>query len=275
MDTDVEPERRFVVPNFVRLLAAVGALFLLVTTSCNKSNESESGAEKRQRAHDYLQALIPMGESVTNIIQKFGPPSQTFETPWKTLGLSFHFRDDDENAFAAGVGGFTAYFASNRLTDWQPIYVTRISSTKVLPIKHESASFHSEKPVFAFCLISEEPKEGSIYINDSKYPKLGYVNKSPDLPIFSGKYTLYEYGNKSIGLVDGDRQVEFDLSEADGEKLRELTAGNIGKRMAIMVDSQVVIAPRIQSAVSDGHVSITASGMAYSNLLQALRAQRQ
>ena len=273
MNTDVKPDRRLVVPNFVRLLAAVGALFLLVTTSCNKSKESESGAQKRQRGHDYLQALIPMGESVTNIIQKFGPPSQTFETPWKTLGLSFQFRDDDEKAFAAGVGGFTAYFASNCLTDWRPIYVTRISSTKVLPIKHEPVSFHSEKPVLAFCLVSEEPKEGSIYIDDSQYPKLGYVNKSPDLPIFSGKYTLYEYGNKSISLVDG--QVEFDLSDADGKKLRELTAGNIGKRMAIMVDSQVVIAPRIQSTVSDGRVSITASGMAYSNLLQTLRAQRK
>src|SRR5579863_1873618 len=118
-----------VIRAFARLLVAAGGLLLLMTTACNKSNESESGAQKRQTAHDYLQALIPMGESITNVIQKFGPPSHTFETPWKTLALSFSFRDDDEKAVAAGVGGFTAYFANNRLTDWQPIYVTRNLAT--------------------------------------------------------------------------------------------------------------------------------------------------
>lgn len=256
-----------VIPDFAKPLLVVAALSLLVTTSCDKSDGGGSGAEKRQRAHDYLQPLIPMGESVTNVIQKFGPPSQTFETPWKTLGLSFIFQDD-EKALAAGVGGFTAYFASNRLTDWAPIYATRISSTKLPPpIKHEPVSFHSEKPVIAFCLVNDKPKEGSIYIDNSEYPKLGYINKSPDLAIFSGKYTVSEYGDKSIG------QVDFDLSKADGEKLRELTTGNTGKRMAIMVDSQIVMVPAIRSPISDGHVSITTSGTACSNLLQVLTTQ--
>ena len=47
------------------------------------------------------------------------------------------------------------------------------------------------------------------------------------------------------------------LTEAAGKVFAEATAGNIGRRLAIVLNGRVIGAPRVMSAIADGRVQIT------------------
>ncbi len=131
-----------------------------------------------------------------------------------------------------------------------------------------SVSFQSNKPVISFFLVSDEPKEGWIYVDNTDSPKLGYINKSPDLVIFSGQYTTYDSAPGSMHYI------ELDFSQADGEKLKALTSADVGSQLAMLVGSQIVTAPRIYSPISDGVAMLSFPDSSYSILLQALQASK-
>jgi hypothetical protein len=79
-------------------------------------------AEQRARAH--LAPMLKIGENKTNLLMEFGPPVDQYETGNGELRVDFNFFDRDQSALAAGVGGFTAFFRSNCLNRWGPIYET-------------------------------------------------------------------------------------------------------------------------------------------------------
>jgi hypothetical protein len=98
------------------------SLLVLMTgmlISCSR-HKAISGSDS-ERARAYLQPLLHLGESTTNMISRFGPPVYQ-ETTKTNLTLYFAFPDDNKAARAAGVGGFEAFFTSNQLTRWYPAY---------------------------------------------------------------------------------------------------------------------------------------------------------
>jgi preprotein translocase subunit SecD len=62
------------------------------------------------------------------------------------------------------------------------------------------------------------------------------------------------------------------LSQADGEKLKKLTSENVGKQLALLIGSQVVLAPYIREPISDGEIMLELPDSPYSILLKALKA---
>jgi hypothetical protein len=76
-----------------------------------------------QRAADeYLRGVLQVGESSTNLIDRFGPPSFSSTTPTKETCYTFYLPDESNAVAIAGISGFDAFFVSNRLTRWFPIY---------------------------------------------------------------------------------------------------------------------------------------------------------
>jgi hypothetical protein len=61
-----------------------------------------------------------------NLIKRFGLPTEQTEISSNELRLMFLFSDQNYEAEKAGVGGFDAFFVSNRLTRWLPIYETKV-----------------------------------------------------------------------------------------------------------------------------------------------------
>jgi len=87
------------------------SLFALVSgmlVSCHR-RAADSTSDSEQRAQAYLQPLLHLGESATNVISRFGPPVHQ-EATKTNLTLYFAFPDDNHAARAAGVGGFEAFF---------------------------------------------------------------------------------------------------------------------------------------------------------------------
>jgi hypothetical protein len=242
----------------------------LIAQSTNCAEGTSAGAKEAERkAREYLQPLLHIGEPLTNIIARFGPPIDKSETPAKELVLYFMFRDNEEKAIAAEVGGFTGFFTNNVLTSWEPIYETWDLKCLKSTVKHPPVSFHSDKAILSFNLVSQEPKDGWIYIDDTKFPKLGYINKSPDLSVFTGQYTVYESADKSKG------QISFDITPADGEKLKALTTGNVGQKMAILSGSQIVTAASINTPISTGKFQLDLPNPSFSNVVHALTTTAQ
>jgi hypothetical protein len=254
------------VGNYVKIVRKTTTIcmLLLVATILVSCHAKEAD----QKARAYLRPLLPIGENVTDIIEKFGPPLYKSTTGDGKLSMSFFFDDHNKAALAAGVGGFTAFFTNNLLVSWEPIYETHAPDFHDPSIRHASVSFQSDKPVISFYLVSHEPKEGWTYVDNTNSPKLGYINKSPDLVIFSGQYTTYDSAPGSMHYI------ELDFTRADGEKLKALTSANVGSQLAMVVGSQVVTAPTIHSPITDGVAMLSFPDSSYSTLLQALQANK-
>ncbi len=249
---------------FYQIAATV--LFLFIATiliSCHAKNDPNQSSE--QKAHNFLRPQLAIGESLADIEQKSGKPLNQYKTQNGELSLSFMFSDENKAAQTAGVGGFTAFFQNDQLSHWEPVYEsTSYPSTDSSSTRHSSVSFHSDKPVISFYIVSAEPKPGWDYVDNKEYPKLGYINKTADLVIFSGQYTAYD-------SVDGGHGIDFDFLPMDAEKLKNLTSSNVGNQVAFMIGSQVVTDPRILAPISDGKMSLTLSDSSYLAVLQALK----
>ncbi|HEV2453083.1 MAG TPA: hypothetical protein VGY98_02405 [Verrucomicrobiae bacterium] len=119
-------------------------LILLALNACGRhqanSSNSFSADPIEQKARRYLQPFLHDGESATNLIAEFGPPYYQYRTQSGELSMDFDFADDDSNAQAAGVGGFTAFFRDNKLSHWEPIYRSAASDfTTLLSALQKSA----------------------------------------------------------------------------------------------------------------------------------------
>ena len=75
-----------------------------------------------QKAREYLQPLLHIGDTTNSLIARFGAPFYQYETGEHELAMYFYFPDQDHAALAAGVGGFTGFFTNNQLSYWDPIY---------------------------------------------------------------------------------------------------------------------------------------------------------
>jgi hypothetical protein len=225
----------------------------VLTTSCGPyppppRDPAEEKAE--QVARTFLQPLVLPGEAMTNITAKFGSPANQYQTRNGRLALSFFFPETNTNASAAGVGGITVFFTNNQLADWDPVYSSTTPKSEGL---RGSGLFHSEKAVMMFFVISDAPKDGWRFVDTTDFPKLGYVNLTPDLVIFSGRFLLY------TDRSDPEKppcKVDLELSEPDGETLKNLTTENIGKRIAVCAGPKIVTAPLLQTPIVNGTMMV-------------------
>jgi hypothetical protein len=250
----------------------IGSIILSTTMllSCRpKTEESHrettdaSGTE--QKARHYLQPMLHIGDTTTNLIAQFGDPVGQYETGDHELSMSFFFLDNKHEALVAGVGGFTAFFVSNRLVHWDPIYESVNPKFENSSVKHAPVAFEADHPVIMLSVVSQNQTNGWIYVNDPMFPNLGYIKRSPDLSVYSGQYVVYDSTENS------SHTIEFILSQEDGGKLHTLTSENVGNQMALLVDTQVIAAPYVQGSIADGRVMLELSDPSYSILLQALK----
>ncbi len=116
------------VDNYVKIVRKTTTICMLLLVATMLASCHPQDADQKARA--YLRPLLPIGENVTNIIEKFGPPLDKYITGEGKLSMNFDFDDHDKAALAAGVGGFTAFFTNNLLASWEPIYETQNTRSK-------------------------------------------------------------------------------------------------------------------------------------------------
>jgi hypothetical protein len=221
-----------------------------------------------QKAQVYLQSVLPPGQSWEDLAKKFGPPRFKYETPNKELCAIFMFSGPNPPAVlrAAHIDGFSAFMVNNRMTHWSPVYEEQRTAATGAASKPMAARFAFDRPRLAFHLVSPKPAAGFVFVDNSEFKKLGYISKIPDLAVRSGQFILSDAAPRSTHTI------EFILAPADADKLKILTSGNVGKRLAVLFNGQVISAPFVFTPLPDGHVLADLSDPIYWSLSKFLKA---
>lgn len=64
-------------------------------------------------------------------------------------------------------------------------------------------------------------------------------------------------GEVSFDQTNGTWVLTLDLTEQDGKDFGDWTTDNVGERLAMVVDDEVLIAPQIQSGITGGEIVIS------------------
>jgi hypothetical protein len=203
--------------------------------------------EIERKAQEYLQPLLHVGESSTGLVARFGDPVAQHVISSNEVCLSFSFSYRNQAAENAGVGGVDAFFVSNRLSHWRPIYRgPRISTS---PPKNPF--FTSDKETFKLFVETDSltnslealDSKGSADASDLKIP--------PDLEfeakVIVGIDTNQTKANKTMFLTINDQDIP---------KMKSLTQNNIGKRMLIVCRGEVIAAPVINMAIDSNEFMV-------------------
>ena len=94
-------------------------------------------------ASAYLQSRLYVGEDLTNVITQFGNPFFVEKPKAGKQDIVFSVSDRNIAAKALGLGGFQAWFTSNKLTQWFPTSVTWNPRFESSSIKSVRKTFNS------------------------------------------------------------------------------------------------------------------------------------
>lgn len=102
-----------------------------------------------------------------------------------------------------------------------------------------------------FHLVDDQKKNNDLlYLNDEKNNEYSLVKT----PILDGTLLKNAFANINN---NGQTTVNFSLNKKGTEIFAEVSAANIGKRIAIVIDEQVISAPVIREAITGGGVEIS------------------
>jgi hypothetical protein len=250
---------------------ALFVLLILVSCSPNKNRPEQNSNSKpetidqraqemEQQAQEYLKPLLRVGESPTNLVEQFGPSAREDEISSNEYCLTFFFSGRNRTAENAGVGGFDAFFVSNRLSRWLPIYKDSVyggSAVGTSPIILGEQTFS----VFIqgdslTSLLNTFDLEGSADASDLK--------SSPNI-VFKARVSL---GNNE-SLTSTNNIMTLVIGNQYVPKLKTFTEDNIGKRVMIVCHGKIIAAPFISEPLSSDQVMITVKDSRVLDILQS------
>jgi preprotein translocase subunit SecD len=106
-----------------------------------------------------------------------------------------------------------------------------------------------EKAILEIRLAENEPGEGLIEVVFESSGETFYLH--PEVVL-----TNEEIAAASVSLWEDRPVVDLTLTESGKEKFAEFTRANVGKRAAILVDSELVTAPIIKAPILEGRAII-------------------
>jgi preprotein translocase subunit SecD len=74
---------------------------------------------------------------------------------------------------------------------------------------------------------------------------------------------------KRSKLPDGSPSVDLVFDQTASLALEDLTAKNVGRTVAILVDGKIVIAPTVKERISEGHVTLAGFDAAQADVIYA------
>jgi hypothetical protein len=207
----------------------------------NAETIDSKAQEIERKGREYLQPLLHVGESPADLVRRFGNPVDKHVISSNEVCLSFSFSDRNQAAENAGVGGFDAFFVSNRLSHWRPSY--RDPAFSASPPGHPL--FTSDKELFKLFVETDSLKNSLEALDSKGSADASDLKVPPDLvfeaKVIVGNYTSQTKTNKMMFLTINDQDVP---------KMENLTKNNVGKRMLIVCRGEVISAPVIMMPIA-------------------------
>jgi hypothetical protein len=97
--------------------------FVLLSCTQNQSTPEGPAESPTQQARDFLQLLVHIGDSRSNLITEFGAPFIEFTTEMHQVSITFMLPASDHAAHAAHASGFTVFCTNNSVVDWDPVTI--------------------------------------------------------------------------------------------------------------------------------------------------------
>jgi len=120
------------------------------------------------------------------------------------------------------------------------------------------AVHEADKPLLKVYIAGKERGAGLHEADFPQLPKVGYISDKPDLTISQLEGVEYGLGQrypKPDGgyLPPGEdkRSLRLRLTAKDAAALQKLTSEHVGSRILLMLDDQPLVAPEIQTAMTE------------------------
>jgi hypothetical protein len=222
-------------------------------------NDTGHPAQQAIRSTDDVRRLLIPTLETTKIVEVLGEPC------WKEdLGNGqqvWHFSlppfPADDAMQGSSVVGVAVAITNGRVASWGCIYVSSaneaVSRERTVLAGNKG---EADSPTLQFFLVSSDPINDGRFIDTERFPKLGFVARTPTLAIRRLKEVTLEERVLSQGRSRTNWSFGIFLAEEDGAKLKAITATNVSKKLLIMLGDEPVSAPTIRAPLENGRVMI-------------------
>lgn len=114
-----------------------------------------------------------------------------------------------------------------------------------------------ETSILEFRFVYDEPGDNRItYLSDEVYRKF-YIDNNALLDVDDISLAkMIEYKEADNEVTPTVYQIQLDFTEEGKKKLATITKNNIGKKLGILIDGKLVVAPVITQPISKGIILI-------------------
>jgi len=207
----------------------------------------------------------------------FGKPFSEEIRADGTVDLTYFWATPiSDKAVVISVGGLTAQFLDHRLVKWQPIYTKTSPPVKTsepsialdgrLSVPSKTPPHTRTKLVFH--VVSKEPISGGVFVDTQEFPKLGYIRALPDLEIVHLQdvsldvYPVIDLTGErmsSPGTGESVARLSVVLALQDTNRMHSFSSENLGNQVLILVNDEIIAAPRLLQPSQDQWFQITTS----------------
>jgi preprotein translocase subunit SecD len=121
-----------------------------------------------------------------------------------------------------------------------------------------------------FYIVSEEKIDGGQFVDTTNFPKLGYINPTPDLTITKLQSVAISTNNATSTDEKGRTtiipSILISMQPDDAKKFSSLTKKAIGKQLLLELNDTPLIAPKVVMSIDDGNIQI--SGISQENKIE-------
>jgi len=240
------------------------SLFVGCTQKDNaKENVSKDtghpGQQAIRRPGDLQRLLIPTHET-TKIVEALGEPflKEDLGNGQQVWYFSLPPFPADDVMQGSLIAGVSFAITNGRVASWGFIYMGSANESvcqKGRVIADNDGGGDSE--TLQFFLVCDDPISDGRFIDTERFPKLGFIARTPALAIHRLKeVTLEERVQFSQGQSRTNWSFNIFFVEEDGAKLKALTATNVSKKLLIMIGNKPVSAPTIRAPLENNSVMI-------------------
>jgi hypothetical protein len=228
-----------------------------------------------------LRRLLVAGMGTNQIVAVFGEPRWTEdlgkgEQVWHYGFPAFPADNEMRGSCVVGVAiGIT----NGLLAIWGCSHVGvpsdhRVPQQQVLPSDTGQADPHEQLKVF---IVSSDPTANGQFIDTERFPKVGFIPRTPNLAIHKVKEVTLD--ERAFSESEGQNRTIWSfsifLNEEDATRLKTLTETNVSRQIVIMIRDEPVSAPRIRAPLENGVLQIECSERSVMELLKKLFASME
>jgi len=224
-----------------------GALFALVSAAVVLAGSPHAYSEEEVRS------VIKTGMTEAQLKAKFGDPLSQIQLANGDLFCTYSWPQE-----VGDFAGFTVILQNGKVLKWDPIRSDTFKYEERPAEQGKSAAGQSNQSQpksnaepLSFYEVSEKKIDGGRYIDNQRFPKLGYIAKAPCFQIKRLKH--FSLGTETHS-ADGTKKpaVFIAMLSDDSKKFGEFTLANVGKRVLVAVGDKLISAPRIVAAIDTG-----------------------